>query len=108
MSSYANLLLWQSFNAAFRPSFRYAGSSIVTVRFRPLARIAGICGLAAFASTSSAQSGFVADRSRDYFGYYMPAGRVQLGPWRLHDLFIGAPTISEPSKTADRPRPSDP
>ena len=44
-------------------------------------------GTVSFAAT--APSAFVSDKSKDYFGYFLPAPPLKIGKWQLKDFFVG-------------------
>ena len=35
--------------------------------------------------------GFVSDKSKDYFGYFLPASPIAAGKWSLRNLFVAPP-----------------
>ncbi len=45
-------------------------------------------GSVAFAVPAAAPSAFVSDKSKDYFGYFLPADPVTIGKWELRNIFI--------------------
>ncbi len=44
----------------------------------------------ASAAPPALHKAFVSDKTKDYFGYYLPAGTVKAGHFQLRNLFIGA------------------
>jgi hypothetical protein len=42
-----------------------------------------------FAAPAAAPSAFVSDKSKDYFGYFLPATPFKTGKWELKDVFVG-------------------
>jgi hypothetical protein len=48
-------------------------------------------GTVSFAAPPAPASAFVSDKSKDYFGYFLPAEPLKIGKWQLKDFFV-APT----------------
>ncbi|MEI9886832.1 MAG: hypothetical protein WDN08_10095 [Rhizomicrobium sp.] len=51
--------------------------------------LAVVIGLAAGAAAIAGVKPFVSDKSKDYFGYYLPDATVKTGRYQLRNLFIG-------------------
>src|SRR5882757_6041462 len=45
--------------------------------------------LGGVAVAAAAPTAFVSDKSKDYFGYFLPAPEFKLGKWQLKDFFVG-------------------
>ena len=60
-------------------------------RFCAVAIFAALAGGALAATPPAPAKSFVSDKSKDYFGYFLPADPVKIGKWQVRNLFI-APT----------------
>ncbi len=58
----------------------------------PLAALAFLVALTGAGSAAPGPlAGFVSDKSKDYFGYFLPASPVRVGKWSLRNVFIAPP-----------------
>ncbi len=63
----------------------------MTSRLAALAVALALGGSALAAAPMAPLKGFVSDKSKDYFGYFLPASPIKAGKWSLRNLSIAPP-----------------